>query len=425
MMNTQIEGDALDVDAIREQFPILKQKINGHPLIYLDNASICQKPQSVINSIMLFYSEFYANPHCGVHTLSQRAMLAVEQVREQVRTFLHARSVDEIIFTHGTIDVINLLAGSWGITYLQAGDEVLISALEHHSNIVPWQQLCQKTGAHLKILRINRYGVLQPGFLEQLLSHRTRIVALPHMSNVPDTVNPLVAIIKAVRAYDERCHDKKEKTVVLIDGAQAVSHIVVNVQDLDADFYTFSSHKLYGPGGIGVLYCRGGIPRDMPSWQNGSGMVAEASFEQMTFIVPPRRFESDTINIADIIGLGAALTWLQSIGIESIFRHEKILLDYATQQLSLLPHIRILGQSPLKSAVVTFIIENIPARTIGLALDKAGIAVQVGRHCAQPLMTFFGVQETVRISFAVYNTLEDVDFLISVLNNIIKKCYLY
>ncbi|MEQ9723136.1 SufS family cysteine desulfurase [Yersinia alsatica] len=421
MVNTQMDGGILDIDAIHRQFPILRQQINGHPLVYLDNASSCQKPQVVIDAITKCYSEYYANAHRGVHTLSQRTTAALEQVREQVRVFINANSVDEIVFTQGTTEAINLVAESWGKTFLHPGDEILISALEHHSNIIPWQQLCREIGVQLKILPVDNNGILQTGFLEQLLSHRTRILALSHVSNVLGTINPLVAIIQAVRAYDKRYYDKKEETIVLIDGAQAVPHIAIDVQELDSDFYVFSGHKVYGPTGIGVLYGRSNILRNMPPWQCGGGMVADVSFEQSTFVDPPRRFEAGTANIAGIIGLGAAVTWLQELGIKAIAQHEQKLLDYLTQQLSLLPAIYILGQSPIKAAVVSFIAEGIPARVIGLALDKAGIAVQVGRHCAQPLMAFFGVNETVRVSFAVYNTLEDIDLFISALNKIVKK----
>ncbi|WP_145556444.1 aminotransferase class V-fold PLP-dependent enzyme [Yersinia canariae] len=421
MVNAQAKEGVFDVDAIHRQFPILKQQINGYPLVYLDNASSCQKPQAVIDAITKCYSEYYANAHRGVHTLSQRVTTALEQVREQIRVFLNAKSVDEIIFTQGTTAAINLVAASWGKKYLHPGDEILISALEHHSNIVPWQQLCRESGARLKILPIDKNGVLQTELLEQLLSHHTRILALSHVSNVLGIINPVMAIIQAVRAYDKRHRDKKEETIILIDGAQAVPHIAIDVQELDSDFYVFSGHKLYGPTGIGVLYGRSNILRNMPPWQYGGGMVANVSFDQSTFVTPPRCFEAGTANIAGIIGLGAAITWLQELGINAIARHGQVLLDYATQQLSLLPSIHILGQSPIKAAVVSFIVDGIPAKVVGLALDKSGIAVQVGRHCAQPLMTFFGVQETVRISFAVYNTLQDIDLFISALNEIVKK----
>ncbi|OVZ84810.1 aminotransferase [Yersinia kristensenii] len=421
MRNIIVEKETIDTDTIHRQFPILKQKINSYPLVYLDNASSCQKPQAVIDAITKCYSEYYANAHRGVHTLSQRATTALEQVREQVCLFLNARSANEIIFTRGTTEAINLVAESWGKTYLHAGDEILISALEHHSNIVPWQQLCRQTGAQIKILPIDRKGILQIDFLEQLLSHRTRILALSHVSNVLGTINPLMTVIQTVRAYDRKYRDKKARTIILIDGAQAVSHLAINVQELDSDFYVFSGHKLYGPSGIGVLYGRGNILQDMPPWQYGGGMVADVSFDQSTFIDPPRRFEAGTANIAGIIGLGAAINWLLGLGIEPIAKHEQRLLDYVTQQLSLLPYIQIFGQSPSKTAVIAFIVEGIPARTIGLALDKVGIAVQVSRHCAQPLMTFLGVQETIRISFAVYNTLEEIDLFISALNRIVRQ----
>ena len=421
MIRTEIDSNGLDVNFIREQFPILKQKINGYPLVYLDNASTCQKPQAVINAITKCYCEFYANAHRGVHTLSLRATTAFEQVREQVRDFLHARAKDEIIFTRGTTEAINLVAESWGKTYLREGDEIIISALEHHSNLVPWQQICRVTGARLKVLPIDQSGALQTALLEKLLSNRTRILALSHVSNVLGTINPLADIIKIVRIYDQRQQDKKEKTIVLIDGAQAAPHMEINVQELDVDFYTFSGHKLYGPSGIGVLYGRGNILRKMPPWQYGGGMVADVSFERSTFVVPPRCFEAGTVNISGVIGLGAAITWLQNLGIDAIAQHEKILLKYTTEQLSRLSCIRILGQIPIKAAVVSFIIKEIPARNIGLALDKKGIAVQVGRHCAQPLMNFFGVEETVRISFAVYNTLDEVDRFISVLHRVINQ----
>ncbi|AJJ69061.1 cysteine desulfurase, SufS family protein [Yersinia pseudotuberculosis PB1/+] len=421
MIRTKINSGGLDVDFIRDQFPILKKQINGHPLVYLDNASTCQKPQAVIDAITKCYCEYYANAHRGVHTLSQCATTAFEHVREQVRDFLHARSTDEVIFTRGTTEAINLVATSWGKSYLHEGDEVLISALEHHSNLVPWQQICRVTGARLKVLPIEPSGVLQIDSLEHLLSNRTRVLALSHVSNVLGTINPLAAIIQKVRIYDQMQQGKKEKTIVLIDGAQAVPHISINVQELDADFYAFSGHKLYGPSGIGVLYGGNDILRKMLPWQYGGGMVADVSFEQSTFVVPPRCFEAGTANIAGVIGLGAAITWLQNLGIGVIAEHEQILLKYVTDQLSQFSCIRILGQVPLKAAVVAFIIKDIPARNIGLALDKQGIAVQVGRHCAQPLMNFFGLQETVRVSFAVYNTLEEIDVFISALHEIINQ----
>ena len=399
-----ISSAGLDVARIREDFPILKQKVHGKPLVYLDNAATSQKPQAVIDSEVELYSEYFSNVHRGVHLLSQRSTDAYEKAREKVQNFLNARSSAEIIFTRGTTEGINLVAQTYGQQHVQAGDEILISEMEHHSNIVPWQMLCAQKGAILKVIPINDEGEILLDEYEKLLSERTRLVGIVHLSNALGTVNPVQEMIAMAH---------QRGIPVLVDGAQAVPHIPVDVQALDCDFYVFSGHKLFGPTGIGVLYGKKELLETMPPYQGGGDMILSVSFEKTEYNVLPFRFEAGTPNIAGAIALGAAIDYVQEIGLDKIATYEDKLLAYATEAMADIPGIRLIGTARNKASVLSFLIEGVHPHDIGTILDREGIAIRAGHHCAQPVMERFGVPATARASFAFYNTLEEVDALVA------------
>jgi cysteine desulfurase/selenocysteine lyase len=392
----------LDVERLRQDFPALQQQVHGRPLAYLDNAASSQTPVQVIEAIRGFYERDRSNVHRGVHELSQRATQSYEQARIKVRRFLNAEALEEIIYVRGATEGINLVASSWGQANIGAGDEVLISALEHHSNIVPWQMLCQRTGAKLRVIPMNDAGDLQLDIYADMLSERVKLVAVNHVSNALGTVNPVKQMIAQAHAVG---------AIALIDGAQAMPHMAVDVRDLDADFYVFSGHKVYGPTGIGVLYGKRALLEAMPPYQGGGDMIAYVTFEKTTYNELPYKFEAGTPNIADAIGLGAAVDYAQAVGMDAIAAYEASLLDYATEQVTALGGIRLVGTAQEKASVLSFIIGDIHAHDAGTILDREGVAVRAGHHCAQPVMDFYGVPATTRASFAFYNTREEVDAL--------------
>ena len=391
-----------DVEKIRADFPILKRKVHGHPLVYLDNAATSQKPQAVIDALVRYYEGENANIHRGVHYLSQIATEAFEQARETVRAFVNAARTSEIIFTRGTTEAINLAAQSYGRANMGAGDEVLITAMEHHSNIVPWQMLCEEKGAKLRVAPMNDEGELLLAEFEKLLGPRTKIVAVSHVSNALGTINPLKQMIAAA-------HSKG--IPVVVDGAQAVPHLAVDVQDLDADFYAFSGHKMYGPTGIGVLYGKTALLEAMPPYQGGGDMISSVTFEKTTYNKLPHKFEAGTPDMAGVAGLKAAIEYMNGIGIAKIAAHEHELLNYATEVVGALPGVRLIGTAREKASVLSFVLNEVHPHDIGTILDQEGIAVRTGHHCAQPVMERFGIPATVRASFAVYNTKSEVDAL--------------
>ncbi len=393
----------LDIDSIREQFPILHQEVNGKPLVYLDNGASSQKPKRVIDAISHYYENDHANVHRGVHTLSQRATDAFEAVRKQVQHFINAEHEHEIIYTRGTTEAINLVASSYGKVFIEEGDEVLISTMEHHSNIVPWQMMCEEWGAVLKIIPITESGEIIMDRFDELLSGRTAMVAVNHVSNSLGTINPLHEIIN-------KAH--KVGAAVLIDGAQSAPHMSVDVQDLDADFYCFSAHKVYGPTGIGILYGKEQWLNDMPPYHGGGEMIDKVSFEETTYNTLPFKFEAGTPNIADTIALGEAIRFMDDIGIENIGAWENELLQYATEKLLEVDGLRIIGTAKNKASVISFLVGDIHPFDMGTILDQLGIAVRTGHHCTMPLMDWYGIPGTVRASFAVYNTKAEVDVLV-------------
>jgi cysteine desulfurase/selenocysteine lyase len=393
----------LDIDSIREQFPILHQEVNGKPLVYLDNGASSQKPKRVIDAISHYYENDHANVHRGVHTLSQRATDAFEAVRKQVQHFINAEHEHEIIYTRGTTEAINLVASSYGKVFIEEGDEVLISTMEHHSNIVPWQMMCEEWGAGLKIIPITESGEIIMDRFDELLSGRTAMVALNHVSNSLGTINPLHEIIN-------RAH--KVGAAVLIDGAQSVPHMSVDVQDLDADFYCFSAHKIYGPTGIGILYGKEQWLNDMPPYHGGGEMIDKVSFEKTTYNSLPFKFEAGTPNIADTIALGEAIRFMEEVGVVNIGAWENELVEYATMKLLEVDGLRIYGTAKNKASVISFLVGDIHPFDMGTILDQLGIAVRTGHHCTMPLMDWYGIPGTVRASFAVYNTKAEVDTLV-------------
>lgn len=400
----------LDVEKIRKDFPILSRKVNGKPLVYFDNAASSQKPQSVIDATDKYYSYENANIHRGVHTLSQEATSAYEVVREKVRAFINAEKSHEIIFTKGTTDSINLVAFSFGKTNIGEGDEALISAMEHHSNIVPWQMLCEEKKAKLKIIPINDNGELLMDEYKKLLSEKTKIVAVTHISNSLGTVNPVKEIIAAA-------HEKG--VPVLIDGAQAIHHTAVDVKELNCDFYVFSAHKMYGPTGVGVLYGKEELLNAMPPYQGGGDMIKTVTFEKTTYNELPHKFEAGTPNIAGGIAFGAAIDYINTLGIENTAAYEHELTNYALQQLSTVPGIKFIGKAKERASVISFLLDNIHPYDAGVILDKMGIAVRTGHHCTQPLMDRFKIPGTVRASFSFYNTKEEVDVFVKGLHKVI------
>ncbi len=397
----------LDLDRIRADFPILRRRVHGKPLVYLDNAASVQKPQAVIDAVSGCYSDYYANIHRGVHLLSEHSTAAYEGAREKVRAFLNAAGTQEIIFTRGTTESINLVASSFGGGAVNAGDEILITGMEHHSNIVPWQMLCQRTGAHLKVTPFTDAGELILDEYERLLdSGRVRLAAFVHVSNALGTINPIKHMIDAAHARG---------VPVLADGAQAVAHLPVDVQALDCDFYAFSGHKIYGPSGVGVLYGKQALLAAMPPYQGGGDMIRLVTFEKTEFADLPNKFEAGTPNIAGVIGLGAALDWLDAIGLEPVAAHEHALLEYATAQLLEIPGLQLMGTAKDKAALAAFTMKGIHPHDIGTILDREGVAIRAGHHCAQPVMQRYGVPATARASFAVYNSRDEVDALVKAL----------
>jgi len=399
----------LDINRIRREFPILQQQIYDKPLVYLDNAASAQKPQTVIDAINQCYSGYYANIHRGVHALSERSTAAYEGAREKLRRFVNAASTREIIFTRGTTEAINLVASSFGNTRVGLGDEILITTMEHHSNIVPWQMLCERQGAKLRVVPITETGELVMDDYHQLLTEQTKLVSLIQVSNAMGTINPVAEMVQAA-------HDKG--IPVLLDGAQAVPHLGVDVQALDCDFYAFSGHKMYGPSGVGVLYGKAELLEAMPPYQGGGDMIRLVTFEKTEYADLPNKFEAGTPNIAGVIGLGAAADWIEQVGIDAIAAHEQHLLDYATAQLSEVPGLRIIGSASHKAAVVSFVMEGVHPHDIGTILDREGVAIRAGHHCAQPLMQRYGLPATARASFAVYNTHEEVDKLAAAIHKV-------
>lgn len=399
------------VEKIRADFPILAELIRNKPLVYLDNAASCQKPQAVIDSIVHLYSHDYANVHRGVHTLSVRSTDKFEGARTKVKDFINAASEKEIIFVRGATEAINLVAQTYGKANFKAGDEILITAMEHHSNIVPWQMFCEQTGAILKVAPINLQGELIYDEFEKLISDKTKLVSVVHMSNALGTVNPVEKIIAAAHA---------QGIPVLLDGAQAIPHMAVDVQDLDCDFYVFSGHKLYGPSGIGVFYGKQALLEAMPPYQGGGDMIRKVTFEETEYNVLPYKFEAGTPNIADVVGLGAAIDYLNAIGMDNIAAYEAELLDYATEEAKKIKGLRIIGEAEHKGAILSFTLDKIHPHDIGTMLDSLGIAIRAGHHCAMPVMDFYQVPATARASFAMYNTKAEIDVLIKGIESLIE-----
>jgi len=394
---------AIDVQAVRRDFPSLDQQVHGKPLAYLDNAASAQTPLPVIDAIRDHYLKDRSNVHRGVHELSQRATNAYEKARVKVKAFLNAATYEEIIWTRGTTEGINLVASSWGRANVKAGDEILVSALEHHSNIVPWQMLCGETGATLRVIPMNQAGELLQDEYERLLSERTKLVAVNHVSNALGTINPVARMIEQAHAVG---------AVVMVDGAQAAPHMPVDVRALDADFYAFSGHKVCGPTGIGALYGKRALLDAMPPYQGGGDMIASVTFEKTVFNDLPYKFEAGTPNIADAIGLGAAVDYLESVGMDAIAAYEAELLAYATEKVGSIDGIRLIGTAEQKASVLSFEIAGVHPHDVGTILDREGVAVRAGHHCAQPVMEFYGVAATTRASFAFYNTREEIDQLV-------------
>jgi cysteine desulfurase / selenocysteine lyase len=399
-----IAAPVFDVRRIRADFPILHQLVHGRPLVYLDNAATTQKPRAVIEAIEHFYTRDNSNIHRGLHALSERATFAYERARGKVRRFLNAADNSEIVFTRGTTEAINLVALSWGRQNVGPGDEVLISTMEHHSNIVPWQILCGERGAKIRVVPVSDRGEFLFDEYLKLLGPRTRLVAVAHMSNALGTINPVARIVEAA-------HERK--IPVLVDGAQAAPHLSVDVRKLDCDFYAFSGHKLYGPTGSGALYGKAALLEAMPPFQGGGDMILSVTFEKTTYNKIPHKFEAGTPDIAGAIGLGAAIDYLETIGHEAREAHERDLLDHATRSLSRIPGLTIVGTAPEKASVVSFTLDGIHPHDIGTILDKEGIAIRAGHHCTQPLMDRFGVPATARASLAFYNTRDEIDALVS------------
>ena len=395
---------SLDVTAIRKDFPILAQQVHGKPLIYLDNAATSQKPKCVIEALTRFYQMDNANIHRGVHQLSERSTQSYEAARGKVQRFLNAASTREIIFVRGATEGINLVAQTYGRTHVSAGDEIVISAMEHHSNIVPWQMLCEEKGAVLRVIPINDRGEVEFDQFEKLLNHRTRLVAVSHVSNALGTINPVREIVKTAHGWN---------VPVLIDGAQAVPHMKVDVRSLDCDFYVFSGHKVFGPTGIGVLYGKEQLLEEMPPWQGGGDMIRSVTFEKTTYNDLPYKFEAGTPDIAGVIGLDAAIDYLDQIGMDAVAAHEHDLLEYGTRALESISGLRLIGTAREKAGVLSFVIDGVHPHDAGTILDREGVAVRAGHHCAQPVMDRFGVSATTRASLAFYNTKEDIDALVA------------
>lgn len=396
--------ERFNIDKIRADFPILKREVNGRPLVYLDNGATTQKPSAVIDSIVRYYTDMNSNVHRGVHYLSQISTDAFEITRKKVQAFIHAAEDKEIIITKGTTDGINLIATCYGRAFIQAGDEIIISAMEHHSNIVPWQMLCDEKGCKIRVIPMNDKGELDMVAYESLLNEKTKLVAVTYVSNALGTINPVGQIISMAHQYG---------AVVLVDAAQAVQHIKIDVQNLDVDFLVFSGHKMYGPTGVGVLYGKEDLLNAMPPYQGGGDMIKEVTFEKTTYNELPFKFEAGTPNIEAGICLNEAIDYINSIGLDSIEAYEFELLQYATEKLSEVSGIRFIGTAEHKCSVISFVIEGTHPYDVGVILDKLGIAVRTGHHCAQPVMDRFGIPGTIRASLAVYNTKEEIDVLVA------------
>ena len=401
-----VQGPGLDIERVRRDFPILDRTINGRPLVYLDSGASSQRPRAVLRAVEEYETNSHSNVHRGVHALSQAATEAFEGARERVRRFINARSTKEIIFVRGTTEAINLVAQSYARPRFKAGDEILVSALEHHANIVPWQLVCEQTGCTLKVAPINKRGEFLFDEYVKLLSPRTKLVAVAHVSNALGTILPVKRIVDAAHAHG---------AVVVVDGAQAVPHSHVDVRALGCDFYAFSGHKLYGPTGIGVLYGREELLESMPPWQGGGDMILTVSFEKTTYNGLPAKFEAGTPNISGAVGLAAAMDYVESLGIDAIAAHEHRLVELATVELQKIPGIQIIGTAPIKASIVSFTMEGVHPHDLGTILDHEGVAVRTGHHCAMPLMTFLGIPATARASFGVYNTEQDVASLVAAL----------
>ena len=402
---------SFDPVRIRADFPILQQTINGQPLVYLDNAATGQKPQAVIDALVHYYANENSNVHRGVHTLSQRATDAYEGAREKARQLLNAAADREIIFVRGTTEGINLVAQTWGRQQIGPGDEIIISAMEHHSNIVPWQILAQEKGARLRIIPINDDGELLLDQYESLLNDRTKLVSVVHQSNALGTINPVAQIV-------ELAH--RQGVPVLLDGAQSIAHIPVDVAELDCDFYVFSGHKLYGPTGVGVLYGKAELLEGMPPYQGGGEMIRSVTFAETLYNTIPNKFEAGTQNIAGSVGLGAAIDYVNALGMEQIAAYEQDLLAYGTERLAEIGPLRLIGTARHKGSILSFVMENAHPHDVGTILDAQGIAVRTGHHCAQPLMERYGIPATVRASLAFYNTKEEIDTLVRGLDRVIE-----
>jgi cysteine desulfurase / selenocysteine lyase len=400
---TALPTTAIDVDRIRQDFPILGTTVHGKPLVYLDNAATSQKPRSVIEAMVQFYTSENANIHRGVHHLSERATRAYESVREKVARFIGARSPREIVFTRGTTEAINLVAQSYGASVLQPDDEVLITGMEHHSNIVPWQLLCGRVGAKLRAVPITDAGELDLEAFDRLLTDRTRLVALVHLSNALGTINPVTDLIARAHARG---------VPVLVDGAQSAPHLAVDVTAMGCDFFAFSGHKLFGPTGIGVLYGREALLEQMPPWQGGGDMIASVTLERSTWAAIPSKFEAGTPPIAEVIGLGAAIEYIEAIGLEAIAAWEGELLQCATDRVAAVEGVRLVGTAREKASVLSFVVDGVHPHDVGAILDDEGVAVRAGHHCAQPVMERLGVPATARASFAFYNTFQEIDALV-------------
>lgn len=399
----------LDVERIRQDFPILRELIHGKPLVYLDNAATTQKPLFVLDTLHHYYRSQNANIHRGTHYLSQVATFEYEKARGKIRQFINAKDNKEIIFVRGTTEAINLISNSYGRKHIKTGDEIIISAMEHHSNIVPWQLLCEQTGARLRVIPMTHSGELIMEAYDKLLSERTKLVSVVHISNALGTVNPVKEIIRLA-------HERN--VPVLLDAAQAVAHASVDVRDLDCDFLVFSGHKMYGPTGVGVLYGKQKLLEEMPPYHGGGDMIRTVSFEKTTYAELPNKFEAGTPNIAGGIGLGAAVDYINRIGIQKIAEYENELLMYATEKMSTIPVLKIIGTAKEKAGAVSFVIDNVHPHDVGTLLDLEGVAIRTGHHCAQPVMQFYGVPATSRASFAFYNTKEEIDILINGLHKV-------
>ena len=411
LAESTVSQNKFDVARIREDFPVLRQKIHGKPLVYFDNGATSQKPQVVIDALARYYSAENSNIHRGVHHLSERATAAYEAARDKIRGFINAGSDKEIIFVRGTTEAINLVAQSYGRSFLRAGDEIIVSAMEHHSNIVPWQMLCEQVGAHLRVIPINHDGEIVMDEYRRLLNDRTKFVSVTHVSNALGTIAPVKEMVALAH---------QRSIPVLLDGAQAVPHLKVDVQELGCDFYAFSGHKVFGPTGVGVLFGRQELLEKMPPYQGGGDMISLVTFEKTHYNVLPYKFEAGTPHIAGGIGLGAAIDYLNRLDWNQMGAHEHELLSYATEALSEFKPARIIGTAKEKAGVISFVIDHIHAHDVGTILDQEGVAVRAGHHCAMPVMQRFGVPATTRASFAFYNTIEEIDVMVRGLHRVLK-----